>query len=344
MAMLAGGDESVRNAFRATLREEPSRPNATQELDANDILEVHDLASAIERAEAAVRTPLSSPRPLDTSGLDIFDRLAAPRRSQTAQTAGAGSAAAPAATDDIAGPATPAAGRITPYPSTLRSPVVTDPPPSSESLAPVATLAPATGRLPTLAVPPPPPLAYTPLPVPVAPSSRPSVDVVDESGKLLGSVPDEDAYYQPAPRLRSLADITLENYRVESTLMMKAQSRRRTATVVFAFVMAGLAIIGAAAVLLQPDNPASATIGSSPSPVATTTISTAMTAAPAQTAAPVQTTAPVQTATPVQAAPVQTAQPATPSKPAAAKPVEKAAPGAVPVLDVNSLPSAPKRR
>lgn len=75
MTMIAGGDEKVRNAFRATLRDEPSRPNvaATEELSANDILEVHDLANAIARAEQIIRTPSSRP-----SDLDIFDALLRP--------------------------------------------------------------------------------------------------------------------------------------------------------------------------------------------------------------------------------------------------------------------------
>jgi hypothetical protein len=126
MTMISGGDEKVRNAFRATLREEPSRPNldvsGTQELDASDILEVGDLASAIARAEEIIRLP--QPR-------DMFDVLSRattqPERARDAKT-----------TDDCIGPALPA-----PY----GTPV---PPPPSVPPAPVNA---APARMPVIMVP-----------------------------------------------------------------------------------------------------------------------------------------------------------------------------------------------
>ncbi|MDF2692635.1 MAG: hypothetical protein K0S65_1018, partial [Labilithrix sp.] len=52
-----GSDHQVRNAFRATLLDEPSSTAVvgTQELDAADVLEVTDLANAIARAEEVLR-------------------------------------------------------------------------------------------------------------------------------------------------------------------------------------------------------------------------------------------------------------------------------------------------
>lgn len=93
---MIGGDDVARSAFRVSLREQPSSPSlATQELDPSDILEVHDVAEAIARAEALVRTPVPRSRP----SLDLFEDLG--RRRPT---------------DDAVGPATPATGRITTVP------------------------------------------------------------------------------------------------------------------------------------------------------------------------------------------------------------------------------------
>src|SRR5688572_19144156 len=107
MSMIAGGDQSARNAFLTTLRDDSSRrvvdvgrANPTQELDPSDILEVKDLANAIERAERSMLTPLPVPTsawgpreaPAQYSrALDMFEAL--------------GTSDPDPATDDTAGPA-----------------------------------------------------------------------------------------------------------------------------------------------------------------------------------------------------------------------------------------------
>ncbi|MBX3192398.1 MAG: hypothetical protein KF819_35735 [Labilithrix sp.] len=194
MTMIAGGDERVRNAFRSTLRDEPSRPNAfsTQELDANDILEVHDLAHAIERAERIIRTPI----PSEARPVDIFDALAkAPAK----------------ATDDTTGPAIPA-----------------------------------------------------PNPTPMLPPA-PVIFVPHE----------DDAYYAPAGRMRSLADVTLDGYRPESTLMVRLRTRRRALSWVVAGVVVVLAIVAGVTMLLQESTSSVATSPPVVPTVSTTTIATA---------------------------------------------------------------------
>ncbi len=115
---MIGGDDVARSAFRVSLREQPSSPSlATQELDPSDILEVHDVAEAIARAEALVRTPVPRSRP----SLDLFEELG--RRRPT---------------DDAVGPATPATGRISTVP----------PPPRTAELAATTT---TTNALPAIA-------------------------------------------------------------------------------------------------------------------------------------------------------------------------------------------------
>ncbi|MCW5837542.1 MAG: hypothetical protein KIS78_34435, partial [Labilithrix sp.] len=104
-----GSDERVRNAFRATLLDEPSSAGVlgTQEIDAADVLEVTDLAHAIAKAEEVIRArssralnagPDSSPGQPWSRGdaWDIFDQLVA--------------------TDDAVGPAVHAPSRPTPLP------------------------------------------------------------------------------------------------------------------------------------------------------------------------------------------------------------------------------------
>jgi hypothetical protein len=71
MAMISGGDESARNAFRAYLRDDALAAESssqllispsTEEMSAGDVLEVKNLADAIERAERVLR---ESSRPRD---------------------------------------------------------------------------------------------------------------------------------------------------------------------------------------------------------------------------------------------------------------------------------------
>ncbi len=188
--MIASGDRQARNAFRVALRDEPSRPNITQELDPNDILEVQDVAAAIARAEERL---FATPRPSSSTDLDVFDALVARRP-----------------TDDASGPALHAVVRPTPVP-----------PPPPGPRAPLAALAS-------------PPVLMVPASAPVA---------------------DDDAYFHPAGRIRTLADVTLDGYRPEPTLMMRIRARRgKLSWLVVALLvpLAGLAAAGLSTTLSSP--------------------------------------------------------------------------------------------
>jgi hypothetical protein len=146
--LIVGADPRVRNAFRATLRDEPSTASliSTAELDPADVLEVGDLARAIARAEQVIRERASAPRlstpaaPSSSGTRDIFDALV---------------------TDDCIGPALHAPYIPTPIP----------PPPT-----------PALARNRASTIPPPPPNGTLRLPelhVPPAPRTAPLL-VIDE--------------------------------------------------------------------------------------------------------------------------------------------------------------------
>ena len=212
-----GSDERVRNAFRATLLDEPSSSNlGTQEIDAADVLEVTDLATAIAKAEEAIRA--QSSRKLfsgpDSSGkldgkdesaarsfddrdrsspaMDMFDRLVA--------------------TDDTSGPALPALYE----PALLTPPAWLATPPAWPALA--TTAAPPDAE----------PRPETPIP----PALR--------TAPIL--ILDEDAFYHPAGRIRSLADVTLDGYRPEPTLMVRLRQRRQALVPVVLGVLAAISL------------------------------------------------------------------------------------------------------
>lgn len=281
MSMIAGGDHKARNAFLTNLRDDSSRrvidatvPNRTQELDPSDILEVKDLANAIERAERSMVTPLPIPAQY-SRGLDMFDALGT-------STSAADSSSDFDATDDTSGPA-------------LHAPVIPTPIP----------------------------------PAMAAPAPKPSAPI------LYVQAAEDDAYLQPAPRIRSLAEESLQ-LRAQPTLLVRAQGRRRKATTIAGIVF-GLAALfmggafAANALTAQAD-------AASPPPVATTTIATATlakTSTPAPESKPAE--AKPAEAKSAEAKPVEAkAEP----KPAAAKPAEKPA---VPTFDVKSLPPAKGR-
>ncbi len=226
--MISRGDDSARNAFRAALREETPLPtvqvNATQELDARDILEVQELANAIARAEQS--TPVlsrASSRPKN----DIFDRLAKP-------------------TDDASGPALP---------------------------API---------------------------IPLPPSTQPMLDAT------------EDAYYHPGGRVRSFADVTLDGYRVESTLQVRIRERRSKVKWIVLALLLPLSVIAVGGALYSRS--------SEPTPVAVTTTTQAV--------------APKAEPQKIEAKKVD---------PPPARVVEAPKKDDVPVFDVNKLPTAKKK-
>jgi len=172
-------------------------------------------------------------------------------------------------TDDTAGPATPA--------------------PSASAMQ---LLRPEAVIRPQALTPTPPPPAATPV------------------HELVLSLPatEEDAYFAPAPRIRSLADQTLDGYRPEPTLLLRARARRSSFKWVIGAILLPVLVLAAVALFGQQDTATAA--------ISTTTIATAtMPAAPAPK--------PVAPVTP------------------AVKPVATS-PG-VPVFDVNSLPTARRR-
>lgn len=215
-----GSDQRVRDAFRATLQGEPSSgdPLGTQEIDANDVIEVTDLANAIARAEEAIRARSSRVLGVDSSARDdggsedMFDKLVANTRPPGERVA----------TDDTIGPArhicpsTPLPPRAAAIPvppgvarraTLLRAPeeVFATPIPSTASDA-VAAAAPRSFSL------------------DAAPVAAPSVPHAPPTGPTL--ILDEDAFYHPAGRIRTLADGTLENYRPEPTRIVRLRERR----------------------------------------------------------------------------------------------------------------------
>jgi hypothetical protein len=221
-----GSDSKVRNAFRATLLDEPSSANlvaATQEVDALDILEVTDLANAIAAAEEAIRARSSralASGPDSSTRLDLFDRL--------------GKA------DHRSGPAAPA-GR-TPPPARARTTTLLPPHPSE--LRPTAH----TEARPNDA-PPAPPAAHT---APIL-------------------ILDEDAFYYPAGRIRTLADVTLDGERPDSTLLVRLRARKEVLSrVVLAIFIAMLllALFAAAVSVGRATVQAAASPSAPPSEVA----------------------------------------------------------------------------
>ncbi|MEA2750107.1 MAG: hypothetical protein QOI41_4250 [Myxococcales bacterium] len=274
--MIADGDSVARNAFRIGLRVDTPLPVAasvgalgrglgaagvTQELDPNDILEVQDMAEAIARAEML----LASPAPPRSSRPDMFEALG--RR----------------ATDDTAGPATPAP----PYAS-LPTPI---PPPLHAAVDA------------RIAAPTPTPLRYVTMP-----------------SAITGA--EDDAFYHPVGRMRSLADVTLDGYRPEPTLLVRAATRRKRFSWIMAAFLFPLLVLAAFAIFASTESTESSAAASGTalvprSPTVTTTGRT----------------------------PLATTSALTKTPRAAAGVVVAASPAsATPVFDVNSLPSARPRR
>lgn len=282
----------ARNAFRVGLRDTPlpvATAAATQELDPGDILEVQDMAEAIARAEQMVAAPRSSPAA--AMARDIFDSLvdrSAPRATTASRSEQAASPYATGrATDDTAGPATPA-------PSYAALGALIGAPPRSEFSSSATPFTP-------------PPPRYVTMPVPPS------------SGALS---PDDDAYYHPAGRIRSLADATLEGYRPEPTLLVRAASRRKRfsglllAALLPLVVLAGFAISSSIDVAGPANAPATVTLKASPAAPVRGKTALATTSAGSKVAVASPETA-------------LTSSPAAPSSPRG-----------TPVFDVNSLPSA----
>jgi hypothetical protein len=299
-----GSDHRVRNAFRATLDEKSSASVVgTQEVDAADVLEVTDLANAIARAEEVLRT--RSSRAVRSDSSDIFDGLLGNARK----------AAEP--TDDASGPAlhapylpTPLPPRVAAIPlppgitrpaTLLRAPEGLTPFPGdsgplpSVMVAPQALTANATQRIAA---------------IPQAPQTAPIL------------ILDEDAFYHPAGRIRTLAEATLDGYRPEATVLTRIRERRQTLSWVVLLVLAPFLLIVLFAVAVV--------VGRAGAGVAEPAAPTAAPAPPTPAAKPVVTAAKAPEPAPP---PMVTATPASLQTAPASDPV--------PVFDVNSLKSAP---
>ena len=130
------------------------------------------------------------------------------------------------------------------------------------------------------------------------------------------SAPEDDAYFHPAGRLRTLADATLEIYRPEPTLLLRAASRRKRYSWVAVALLLPVVVLAAFEI--------SARAGAAPATNVTKVTKVAL----AATAAPATATAAVTTATATATA-------------ASKKPTVKGdTKTPLPVFDVNSLPAA----
>lgn len=354
-----GGDQRVRNAFRATLLDEPSSSSliaglsslGTQEVDAADVLEVTDLANAIAKAEALLRAqssralfasaessgarstrPAHPARSSDRAPMDLFDHLVA--------------------TDDTAGPAThlthPAhlahAPTLLPrIPSTVT--LATPRPSSVRGYASLLTQRPQ--------IRPPGFNAARAVPSPVhEPAHEPAheKDAQDRQDRqdrqddeqAARTAPililDEDAFYHPAGRIRTFADATLDGYRPEPTRMLRLRARRHTLSWVFFLVVAPIALFAlfAGAVVFgraaaERDTARAMALPALPTPPTAEAAGTADEQASGATAAAAAVTpTAIPTTTTTQGEP-----PGTDSAPTRGGSPE------VPTLDVNSLSSAP---
>lgn len=187
MTMISGGDESARNAFRAHLRDDSSQLSlvSTEEMSPGDVLEVKNLADAIERAERLLREG-SRPR-------DMFAELGGER--STPLPIAPLPIESESATDDASGPAVYA------------KPILTPVPPAAAS------------------TPMPPPMATKPLPI------------------LMVRNTEEDAFLQPAGRMRHFAEETLDGYRPDGAMQIRAGARRKTAMIFVGVIGAVLGIL-----------------------------------------------------------------------------------------------------
>jgi len=168
-----------------------------------------------------------------------------------------------------------------------------------ESRATDDTAGPATAAPPSTPIPPPMAIAQRFITIPAAPRTPPPVPTARE----------EDAFYHPVGRMRSLADATLDGYRPEPTMLVRAASRRKRFSWVFLALLLPLVVLAAFAISANIDAAPESVAKRSPA-VATNGRTPIATTAAALKTMPAATTAP--------ASGVKTA----------------------PVFDVNSLPSA----
>lgn len=174
----------------------------------------------------------------------------------------------------------------------------------------------------------------TPAPPPGIPTPVPPRFLTMPSASAIAAAPpstpaaavEEDAYYHPAGRIRSLADATLDGYRPEPTLLVRAAGRRKRFSWLFVAALLPLLVLAAIAVFAHADSGSASAVPSSEA-------SRVAPAVPANAKTPLATTSALSKA--------PTVAPVTGVANAAAAITGPAALSApTPVFDVNSLPSA----
>lgn len=118
----------------------------------------------------------------------------------------------------------------TPIPGTLRSPRITDDavgPAGYREVVPTPVPPPAKTKADAVVVPK--PAAVPSAPVLMVPVTREAVE--------------DDAFFHPGARIRTLADQTLESYRPEPTLMVRIRQRRGTLSWVVAALLLPLVLL-----------------------------------------------------------------------------------------------------
>jgi hypothetical protein len=298
----------ARNAFRVALQTDTPLPtvnpraNATQELDPSDILEVQDMAEAIARAEQMVAATRTG-RPSESALTDMFESL-----GRSAQRP----ARAPVRSAPRAAPA--------PAPGPTLAPAY--------ARATDDAIGPATPAPPSIATPVPPRYVTMPSAPPAVMSPAAAVD--------------DDAYYHPAGRIRSFADVTLDGYRPEPTLLVRAAGRRKRFSWVFVAALLPLLVLAAIAVF------ASAEASTAPASSAARTASASAPSVPAADKTRLATSSAASKDTSSSTVAAAAAAVTGPSSGAASAGATSATSGgasaATPVFDVNSLPAARTNR
>lgn len=177
------------------------------------------------------------------------------------------------------------------------------------------------------ATPAPPPGIPTPIPprYVTMPSALPALLPAGDPSTAV----EDDAYYHPAGRIRSLADATLDGYRPEPTLLVRAAGRRKRFAWLFVAALLPLLVLAAIAVLANADAESAPTLPSAGHSRGAPSV-------------PVSGKTPLATTSAASKAPAANPIVGVASAAAAVTGPTTAA-GATPVFDVNSLPSAATR-
>lgn len=271
----------ARNAFRVGLREDTPLPFATARSGpgVTQELDPSDILEVQDMAEAIARAEKLVTGPLRPSQT-LLPPASPPSSGDIFEALGR------RPTDDTAGPATPApAGLLTPIPPAFSTPVI------GLSASPASLASPA-----------------------ATPRSTPRYVTMPSAPTAL----EDDAFYHPLGRMRSLADQTLDGYRPEPTLLVRAASRRKRFSWLFVAALLPLLVLAGIAIFANAD-PSSPIVSSPRTPSIE---------APSKL--------PLATTSASKLAPHTTA----------AEPAAKAPPAAAgtPVFDVNNLPSAGNRK